>query len=130
MRRATGATGLLAAVLVAVLAAGGRAAPPAEGAVRIAGGVSGHIHPAVCVGRGGVVLVIFSESDLQQAHPTRSEDGGRRGRAGTSPPHGVSLYLPGALLTLRDGCIVHVWNTWYQDRREGKAVSCATPSSR
>lgn len=88
----------------------------ADPLVRIASGVSGHIHPAACVTRPGTVLVIFSQSDFKDLRQTRSTDGGRTWTepAAFAPTVGVSLY-PGALTTLADGRVVHVWNTWYPD---------------
>ena len=44
--------------------------------VRIASGVSGHIHPAACVTNNGTVVVIYCQSDYKDHRVTRSTDGG------------------------------------------------------
>src|SRR5262249_3303088 len=51
--------------------------PADEKPVRIASGVSGHIHPAACVTKSGAVVVIFGQSDYKDLLLTRSTDGGR-----------------------------------------------------
>jgi hypothetical protein len=87
---------------------------PVKGLVRIASGVSGHIHPAACVTKQGTVLVIFGQSDYKDLRLARSEDGGRTWSEPVAfePSAKLSIY-PGALTTLADGRIVHVWNTWF-----------------
>ncbi len=45
--------------------------------VRIASGVSGHIHPAACVTKRGDILVIFGQSDMKDLRLGRSTDGGK-----------------------------------------------------
>lgn len=84
--------------------------------VRIASGVSGHIHPAACVTKSGTVLVIFSQSDMKDLRVSRSTDGGRSWTPPVSfgPTEKIAIY-PGSLTTLADGRVVHVWNTWYPD---------------
>lgn len=84
--------------------------------VRIASGVSGHIHPAACVTKTGTVLVIFGQSDYKDLKVARSADGGRTWSEPIlfSPTEKLSIY-PGSLTTLSDGRIVHVWNTWYPE---------------
>jgi len=84
--------------------------------VRIASGVSGHIHPAACVTKSGTVLVIFSQSDMKDLRVCRSTDGGRTWAAPESfvLTETLSIY-PGSLTTLADGRVVHAWNTWYPD---------------
>jgi hypothetical protein len=87
--------------------------------VRIATGVSGHIHPAACVTKKGTVLVIFCQSDFKDHRMSRSSDGGL---TWTKPePYGptakLSIY-PGSLTTLKDGRIVHAWNTWYGEGKD------------
>lgn len=86
--------------------------------VRIAGGVSGHIHPAACVARSGRVIVIFGQSDYKDLRMARSTDGGRTWSepAAFAPSEKLSIY-PGSLTTLADGRIVHVWNIWYADEK-------------
>jgi hypothetical protein len=98
-------------------------AVPVKGLVRIASGVSGHIHPAACVTKKGTVLVIFGQSDMKDLRLARSEDGGRTWTEPVpfEPSAKLSIY-PGALTTLADGRIVHVWNTWFpqEDMKGGK----------
>lgn len=81
---------------------------------RIGSGVSGHIHPAACVSRTGAVVVIYSQSDMKDLRITRSTDGGRTWTTPVpaAPTEKLSIY-PGALTTLHDGRILHIWNTWY-----------------
>jgi hypothetical protein len=47
--------------------------------VRIASKVSGHIHPAVCVGKSGAIVVVFSQTNFKDLRLSRSPDGGRTG---------------------------------------------------
>jgi len=82
--------------------------------IRVASGVSGHVHPAICVTPAGTILVIFSQSEFKDLRLTRSSDGGKT----WSPPipfpgtEQLTIY-PGSLTVLKDGRIVHFWNTWY-----------------
>jgi hypothetical protein len=85
-----------------------------EKPVRIASGVSGHIHPAICVTKKGTVVVIFSQFDFKDLKLTRSTDGGQT----WSEPVAFALtarqsIYPGSLTTLEDGRILHAWNVWY-----------------
>ena len=84
--------------------------------VRLASGVSGHIHPAACVTQKGTVLVVFSQSDMKDLRLSRSTDGGKTWSQPVpfSPTENLSIY-PGSLTTLGDGRIIHIWNTWYAD---------------
>jgi hypothetical protein len=90
--------------------------------VRIASKVSGHIHPAFCVTKQGTLLTIFSQSDFKDLRLSRSTDGGLNWSEPVAfpPTEKLSIY-PGALTTLADGRIVHVWNTWYGDTKETKS---------
>jgi hypothetical protein len=85
---------------------------------RIASGVKGHIHPAVCVSKSETIVVIFSQSDMRDLRVSRSKDGGRTWStpATFQPAANASIY-PGSLTTLSDGRIVHVWNVWFHDDR-------------
>ncbi len=89
---------------------------PAPGLVRLASGVSGHIHPAACVAKNGAIVVIFSQSDFKDLRIARSTDGGKTWSrpAPVTPTEKLSIY-PGSLTTLKDGRLLHVWNTWYSD---------------
>ncbi len=83
--------------------------------VRIASGVSGHIHPAACVTRSGTAIVIYSKTNYKDLRLSRSADGGRTWSESipVPPTEKLSIY-PGSLTTLADGRVVHVWNTWYE----------------
>lgn len=89
--------------------------------VRIASGVSGHIHPAICVTKKGTIVVIFGQSDFKDLRLSTSSDGGQTWTKPVpfEPSAKLSIY-PGSLTTLKDGRLVHAWNTWYG---EGKAKS-------
>lgn len=89
--------------------------------VRIASGVSGHIHPALCVTKKGTVIAIFSQSDYRDLKIARSTDGGKTWTtpAPYAPTEKTSFY-PGSLTTLTDGRILHTWNVWYP---QGKTKS-------
>ena len=68
------------AMLAAPLLAFCLAAPTAaqEKPVRIASGVAGHIHPALCLTKKGTLVVIFSQSNYKDLRQTTSTDGGIR----------------------------------------------------
>src|SRR5438128_771089 len=82
--------------------------------VRIASGISGHIHPAACISKKGTVVVIFGQSDFKDLRVTRSTDAGS---TWTTPepfePSAKQSIYPGSLTALKDGRIVHAWNVWY-----------------
>lgn len=90
--------------------------------VRLASGVSGHIHPAACVAKSGAILVIYSQSNYRDLRLSRSTDGGLTWSppAPVPPTEKLSIY-PGSLTTLADGRIVHVWNLWYADGKGAKS---------
>ncbi len=85
--------------------------------VRLATGVSGHVHPAACVTKKGTVIVIFGQQEYIDLRITRSGDGGKSWSepAKYAPTQKVNIY-PGSLTTLADGRILHVWNVWYADK--------------
>lgn len=91
-------------------------------AVRIASGVSGHIHPAIAVTKNGVIVVVFSQADFRDLRVTRSTDGGKTWSAPVAfgPAEKLSIY-PGSLTTLADGRLVHAWNTWYTEGDKPKS---------
>ena len=87
-----------------------------EPLVRIGSGMSGHIHPSVCLTKQGTIVVIYGQSEYVDLRITRSVDGGRT----WSEPvkFGPALkepFYPGSLTTLVDGRLVHFWNVWYAD---------------
>jgi hypothetical protein len=90
--------------------------------VRIATGVSGHIHPAACVTKAGTVLVIFSQSNYKDLRLTRSADGGKTWTEPAAFALTTKLEIyPGSLTALRDGRVMHAWNTWYTDAKGKKS---------
>jgi glycerophosphoryl diester phosphodiesterase len=89
---------------------------------RIASGVSGHIHPAACLTKSGAILTIFSQSDMKDQRVSRSSDRGKTWSEPTPFPHTARLSIyPGSLTTLRDGRIIHAWNTWYMNEQKKKS---------
>lgn len=96
--------------------------PKAEAVpVRIASDVSGHIHPAACVTKAGTVLVIFGKRDYRDLRLTRSADGGKTWSEPAAFTHTEKLEIyPGSLTALRDGRVIHAWNTWYKGEKGEK----------
>ena len=90
--------------------------------VRIGSGVSGHIHPAACLTKQGTVIVSYCKSEAKDLLISRSTDGGRTWSEPTESlvTEKVSMY-PGALTTLADGRVVHIWNVWYADEKGQKS---------
>jgi glycerophosphoryl diester phosphodiesterase len=87
--------------------------------VRIASEVSGHIHPAVCITKSGTILVIYSKADFKDLRLSRSTDGGKTWSEPVAVAHTEKLSLyPGSLTALRDGRVIHAWNTWYPDNKD------------
>jgi hypothetical protein len=87
--------------------------------VRIAQPVGGHIHPALCRTKTGVLVVTFGQVNHRDLRITRSTDGGKT----WSPPEPFGptvkkTYYPGSLTALADGRIVHAWNRWDTDTTE------------
>jgi BNR/Asp-box repeat len=82
--------------------------------VRIETGVSGHIHPALCITKKGTLVAVYCKKEYAPYFLTRSTDGGKT----WSKPALVqgaekSQVYPGSLTTLADGRLVHAWNVWY-----------------
>lgn len=108
-------SGLLFGVL-AITFSVGAADEPRTPFIRVASDVKGHVHPAICVTKTGDLVVVFSQSDFQDLRFTRSTDGGKTwSKSEPVPGTEQSTIYPGSLTTLRDGRIVHFWNTWYKD---------------
>ena len=98
------------------------AADEAPKPVRVATGVSGHIHPAACVTKTGTVLVSFSQSNYKDLRLIRSADGGKTWTEPAAFKHTEKLEIyPGSLTALADGRVVHAWNTWYKDAKDVKS---------
>jgi len=114
--------GLLLALLSFLTMHSTQAADDLPAAVRIASGVSGHIHPALAVGKSGAIVVIFSQADFRDLRVTRSPDGGKTWSDPVAFPHTEKLSIyPGSLTTLADGRLVHAWNTWYTEGAKAKS---------
>lgn len=96
----------------------GETSPP----VRIGSGVSGHIHPAVCLTKKGTILVSYCQTEARNHFLARSADGGRTWtKPELFPPTAKLSIYPGSLTSLADGRIVHTWNTWYTDDKKVKS---------
>jgi hypothetical protein len=109
---------VLALVGISSSATADEAAKP----VRLATGVTGHIHPAACVTKAGTVLVIFSQSNYKDLRLSRSADGGKTWSEPAAFKHTEKLEIyPGSLSALRDGRVIHAWNTWYPDAKGVKS---------
>jgi hypothetical protein len=82
--------------------------------VRLDTGVSGHIHPALCVTKKGTLVAAYCKSEYQPYLLTRSTDGGKTWSRPALFPHTVkALVYPGSLTALADGRLVHAWNVWF-----------------
>ena len=118
-------------LMLSVVADGVSAAgPPKDGMpVRVADVIGGHVHPSLCVTKGGDVLAVYNKSGGggKELLLCRSRDGGRTWSAPTavSVIKGCSIY-PGSLTTLRDGRIVLHWACYRAeaDRRWRVAQFC------
>ena len=88
----------------------GKLPPP----VRIDSGVSGHIHPALCITSKGTLVAAFCKRERAPHLITRSTDGGKTwSQPALFPPTSKTGVYPGSLTTLADGRIVHAWNVWF-----------------
>lgn len=89
-------------------------APELPAPVRLESGVSGHIHPALCITKKGTLVGIYCQHEYAPYLLTRSTDGGKTWSKPTLFPHTVKTQVyPGSLTTLADGRIVHAWNVWF-----------------
>src|SRR5213083_2363691 len=90
--------------------------------VRIDSGVSGHIHPALCVTKKGTLVAVFCKSEYQPYLITRSTDGGKTWSSpALFPPTAKTPIYPGSLTTLADGRLVHAWNVWFAPEEKMKS---------
>jgi hypothetical protein len=90
--------------------------------VRIDSGVSGHIHPALCVTKKGTLVAVYCKSEYAPYLLTRSTDGGKNWSKSVPFPHTVKTQVyPGSLTTLADGRIVHAWNVWFSPDEKSKS---------
>src|ERR1043165_9111451 len=82
--------------------------------VRIDSGVSGHIHPALCITKKGTLVAVCCKKEYEPYLITRSSDGGKTWSKPTLfPPTVKTRVYPGSLTTLADGRLVHAWNVWF-----------------
>lgn len=82
--------------------------------VRLDSGVSGHIHPALCITPKGTLVAVYCRAEYKPYRITRSTDGGKTWSAPALFPHTVNTQVyPGSLTTLADGRVVHCWNVWF-----------------
>src|SRR5262245_60617171 len=83
--------------------------------VRIDSGVSGNIHPALCITKKGTLVAVYCKSEYKPYLITRSTDAGKTWTKPALFPstEKVQVY-PGSLTTLADGRLVHAWNVWYE----------------
>jgi hypothetical protein len=100
-------------LIVSVTVSAARAQSP-DTLVRLDSGVSGHIHPALCLTRKGTLLVVYCHAEYKPYRITRSTDGGKSwSEPVLFPPTANMQVYPGSLTTLADGRIVHAWNVWF-----------------
>lgn len=90
--------------------------------VRLDTGVSGHIHPALCITPKGTLVAVYCLKEYQPYRITRSTDGGKTWTApALFPPTATTQVYPGSLTTLADGRIVHAWNVWFSLEPKAKS---------
>jgi len=90
--------------------------------VRIETGVSGHIHPALCISNKGTLIAVFCKSEFKPYLITRSEDKGKTwSKPVLFPPTVGTQVYPGSLTTLANGNLVHAWNVWFPVGEKGKS---------
>ena len=93
---------MLAATLL-LFAARLFARDPEPPPVRIDGGVSGHIHPALCLTKKGTLVAVYCKSEYEPYLITRSTDGGKTwSKPALFPPTEKTRVYPGSLTTLAD----------------------------
>ena len=82
--------------------------------VRIETGVSGHIHPALCITKKGTLVAVYCKSEYKPYLITRSTDGGKTwSKPSVFGPTEKTQVYPGSLTALADGRLVHAWNVWF-----------------
>ncbi len=89
---------------------------------RIETGVSGHIHPAMCLSKKGTLVAVYCKKEYAPYLLTRSTDQGKTWSKPTPFPHTVkSRVYPGSLTTLSDGRLLHAWNVWFAPDGKGRS---------
>jgi hypothetical protein len=94
--------------------------------VRIDSGVSGHIHPALCISKKGTIVGVYCKSEYKPYLITRSFDMGKTWSKPVLFPHTTETQVyPGSLTTLTDGRLVHAWNVWFNvdDKKKSRHVA-------
>src|ERR1700759_975872 len=98
--------------------------------VRIESGVSGHIHPALCLTHKGTLVAAFCKSETKPYLITRSTDGGKTwSTPALFPPTTDTPLYPGSLTTLSDGRLLHAWNVWFAPEEKAKSRYVAFSTS-
>lgn len=96
--------------------------PELPAPVRLESGVSGHIHPALCITKKGTLVGVFCQREYAPYLLTRSTDSGKTWSKPELFPHTVKTQVyPGSLTTLADGRIVHAWNDWFNLPEKGRS---------
>ncbi len=99
--------------------------------VRIETGVSGHIHPALCISNKGTLVAVFCKSEYKPYLITRSTDGGKTwSKPALFPCTITTSVYPGSLTTLADGRLLHAWNVWFavEEKVKSRHVAFSTSS--
>lgn len=113
-------TALAAAALLSSSASGQES--PLSAPVRIESGVSGHIHPALCITTKGTLVATFCKKEYMPHLITRSTDGGKTWTTpALFPPTDKIAIYPGSLTTLSDGRLLHCWNVWFAPAEKEKS---------
>lgn len=98
--------------------------------LRIAAPVNGHIHPSLCIGKTGTLVVTYGQVNHTDLRITRSTDGGRTWSSPTPFVHTVGkTYYPGSLTALQNGTMVHCWNRWSTDANQAEPRSVVYSTS-
>lgn len=90
--------------------------------VRMDSGVSGHIHPALCITPRGTLVAVYCRSEYKPYLITRSTDAGKTWSKPALFAHTEQTQVyPGSLTTLADGRLVHAWNVWFSPAEKVKS---------
>jgi hypothetical protein len=113
---------MYSAILLYFAGVSAAGAEPATDIVRLDTGVSGHIHPALCITPKGTLIAVYCHAEYKPHRTTRSTDGGKTWSTPALFPHTVNTPVyPGSLTTLSDGRIVHAWNVWFPTPPKGRS---------